>query len=239
MRKFRAGNAGRFSTDLDFATPDADTASLVADTLDGAEVFGVRVRVTDREQLRGRLLFETSLGAVKIPAKLEMSPRPLWLPTPTAPAIALPVHKGYDFAPPELPLPAVEEAIAEKLAAWRRRRKIRDLYDLHWFGQGRLDEQLVRRLFLLKVWHDVVEDGLGRGPLDPNEVVADVDVRKLPSEDIGLLTQPVEPDVWLRSIRARYAFITDVDEAEKRVALCSLGDRYFVGQLVAAVSSRS
>jgi len=25
LRKFRAGNAGRFSTDLDFAAPDADT----------------------------------------------------------------------------------------------------------------------------------------------------------------------------------------------------------------------
>lgn len=29
LRKFRAGNAGRFSTDLDFATPDVDTGELL------------------------------------------------------------------------------------------------------------------------------------------------------------------------------------------------------------------
>lgn len=31
LRKLRAGNAGRFSTDLDFATPDVDTANFVID----------------------------------------------------------------------------------------------------------------------------------------------------------------------------------------------------------------
>ena len=51
--------------------------------------------------------------------------------------------------------------MAEKLAAWRRRQKIRDLYDLFLFGQGSLNESLIRRLLVLKVWHDVVDDGLG------------------------------------------------------------------------------
>ena len=31
---------------------------------------------------------------------------------------------------PAIPTPTLEEAIAEKLAAWRRRAKVRDLYDL-------------------------------------------------------------------------------------------------------------
>jgi predicted nucleotidyltransferase component of viral defense system len=147
--------------------------------------------------------------------------------------ILLPVHKGYEFVPASLPLPTREESIAEKLAAWRRRRKMRDLYDLYWQGSGTFDEQLVRRLFVLKVWHDVVEDGLGRSPLDPAEVIAPFDATKMPHEEIGLLTQPVQPEVWARSVCERYAFIAAIDGDERIVARCSPRDAYFVSGLVA------
>ena len=232
LRKFRAGNAGRFSTDLDFATPDLETAQFVISSLDGAEHHEVRMHVESREKLRGVIRFETPLGEPTIAAKLELSSRPLWLPTQLVAPIPLPVHKAYEFVPPDLPVPAVEEAIAEKLAAWRRRRKIRDLYDLFWFGRGALNEVLVRRLFVLKVWNDVVRDGLGDAPLDAADVVAEVDYRSLAHEDIGLLTQPVDPRAWLQYVRARYAFIVDLDEDEQRVARCSLGDDFFVQQKV-------
>jgi predicted nucleotidyltransferase component of viral defense system len=232
LRKFRAGNAGRFSTDLDFATPDADTAEFVINCLDGAKHHEVRMHVESREALRGVIRFETPLGEPTVAAKLELSSRPLWLPTQRVAPIPLPVHKAYEFVLPNLPVPAIEEAIAEKLAAWRRRRKMRDLYDLFWFGQGALNEVLVRRLFVLKVWNDVVRDGLGDAPLDPAEVVADVDYRRLPQEDIGLLTQPVDPKAWLQFVRQRYAFVVDFDQDEHRVARCSLGDDFFVQQLV-------
>jgi len=232
LRKFRAGNAGRFSTDLDFATPDADTAEFVINSLDGAEHHEVRMHVERREASRGVIRFETPLGEPTIAAKLELSSRPLWLATQLVAPILLPVHKAYEFALPNLPVPAIEEAIAEKLAAWRRRRKMRDLYDLFWFGRGTLNEVLVRRLFVLKVWNDVVRDGLGDAPLDPAEVVADVDFRRLPQEDIGLLTQPVDPSAWLQFVRQRYAFIVDFDQVEQRVARCSLNDDFFVQQMV-------
>jgi predicted nucleotidyltransferase component of viral defense system len=39
----------------------------------------------------------------------------------------LPIHAGYEFALPAIPAPALEESLSEKLAAWRRRRKLRDL----------------------------------------------------------------------------------------------------------------
>jgi predicted nucleotidyltransferase component of viral defense system len=42
LRKYRAGNAGRFSTDLDFAAPDPDLALDVLNALDGAQVRGFR-----------------------------------------------------------------------------------------------------------------------------------------------------------------------------------------------------
>src|ERR1022692_122936 len=62
LRKFRAGNAGRFSTDLDFAVPDMDTAEILLDALDGVELHDVRFRIEQRENLRARLVVDTPLG---------------------------------------------------------------------------------------------------------------------------------------------------------------------------------
>jgi predicted nucleotidyltransferase component of viral defense system len=232
LRKLRAGNAGRFSTDLDFATPDVETGELLLDTIDGAEHFDVRFTLADRDALRAKLAVDTPLGQPRITARIEISPRPLWLPTESTTPVKLPVHAGYEFALPPIPAPGLEESLSEKLAAWRRRRKIRDLYDLDLFGRGTLNEPLIRRLLVLKVWRDVVDDGLGTRPFDPDEIVADIDIRRLPHQDIGLFTQPVEPPEWLARVRARYRFVTTLDDVEKSVIACNPGDRYFVSRLV-------
>lgn len=237
LRKFRAGNSGRFSTDLDFAAPDVATGELVIDTLDGGSIEDVAFAVNNRSILRGQLSVNTTLGVPGVPARIEVSPRPLWLRCDPLLPISLPVHNGYEFKLPALPVPAMEEALAEKLAAWWRRRKIRDLYDLFWFGQGALDEALVRRVLVLKVWHDVVDDGLGPPPFNPEAILQDFDVHALPSEDIGLLTQPVEPERWLASVRERYAFVNDLDETEALVARCNPGDRRMVEQLAEVLPS--
>ena len=238
LRKLRAGNAGRFSTDLDFATPDVETGELLLDAIDGAELFDVRFTLADREALRGRLVVDTPLGQPRIPARIEISPRPLWLPTESTVPVKLPVHAGYEFTLPSIPTPALEESLSEKLAAWRRRRKIRDLYDLDLFGRRTLNEPLIRRLLVLKVWHDVVEDGLGTKPFDPNEIVDEVEIRRLPSEDIGLLAQPVDPAAWLARVRVRYRFVTELDDVEIGVTACNQRDRYAVSQLVKELQGR-
>jgi len=80
-----------------------------------------------------------------------------------------------------------------------------------------------------------VDDGLGAKPFDSAEIVADIDARRLPPEDIGLLTQPVDPVAWLARVRSRDAFVTLLHEVEKRVACCNPGDRYEVSQFVAAL----
>jgi predicted nucleotidyltransferase component of viral defense system len=51
LRKFRAGNSGRFSTDLDFAAPDEDLALAVLQVLDGAEVDGFAFAIESLAQL--------------------------------------------------------------------------------------------------------------------------------------------------------------------------------------------
>lgn len=99
-----------------------------------------------------------------------------------------------------------------------------------------LDEALVRRVLLLKVWHDVVDDGLGSAPFDPAEIVAGFDAERLPPEEIGLLTPPVAPAKWLAVVCDRYRFVGDLDDNERQVARCNAGDRYMVDQLTAALS---
>jgi len=233
LRKFRAGNAGRFSTDLDFAVPDEEVGELLMDTLDGATIHGVSFTVANRSALRGTIEIDTPLGRPNVPARIEASSRPLWLPTESIAPIALPVHAGYEFELPALPAPALEEALAEKLAAWRRRRKMRDLYDLYWFGRGPLNEALVRRILILKVWHDVVIDGLGTGPFDPITLVEQSNPSHLVPEDIGLLTQPVEPERWLAVVQNRYRFVLALDEVEAKLAQCDPRDRWQATQLAA------
>lgn len=236
LRKLIAGNAGRFSTDLDFAAPDRTTAQILLETLDGIEFADVRFRLENIEPLRARLLCDTPLGRPRIPARVEISLRPLWLPVERTTPVHLPVHEAYEFGLPEIPFPAPSEMVAEKLAAWRRRQKLRDLYDLEFLGRGALDEPVIRRLLVLKVWHDVVDDGLGSRPFDPSEIVADVDTRRLPSEDIGLLAQSFDIDDWLGRVQKRYQFVTRLDEVEQRVALCRSDDRHEVSKLVAALA---
>lgn len=93
--------------------------------------------------------------------------RPPWLPVKVLDPILLHVHEGYEFAPVAVPVMALDEAIAEKIAALRRRRLARDRYDLAWFSRIAFNEAFVRRVAHLKIFVDVVVDGLGGRPFQP------------------------------------------------------------------------
>ena len=89
LRKCRAGNAGRFSTDLDFAVEDEATAALVLQNRGGNR--------------RADLVVDTPFGRPGLGAKIDLSTRGLWLPPVTAPLVPLPIHKRYDFDLPSTP----------------------------------------------------------------------------------------------------------------------------------------
>jgi len=97
------------------------------------------------------------LGRPSIPASVEFARRPLVLAPEILPFVALPVHRGYDMALPSLPVIAEAEACAEKLARYRRTALGRDVYDLAQMACRPIDEPRVRRLWVLKVWGDVVD----------------------------------------------------------------------------------
>ncbi len=223
LRKCRLGNDGRFSTDLDFAAPNEDTVLQVCGVIDGARVAGFEYRL---ESTRGDgrhwnlRVTHPDLGTPDIAASVEFARRPLALPTDGLAFIPLPIHKQYGFALPALPVVAEAEACAEKLARYRRVALGRDLYDLHQFANRTIDEPLVRRLWVLKVWGDVVDDGRGTKPADPDEVLHHRRERDYQPDSIGVLTRPVDITAWEARVRTRFQFLAELDDDERRWATC-------------------
>lgn len=234
LRKFRAGAAGRFSTDLDFHAPDDDITVEVMASLADAAIDGFRFRIEglDGDGRRADLAVDTPFGRPDVGARIEVSQRPLIVAADALPLIVLPIHSRYDITVPETPVISVEEAIAEKLARFRRTSLARDLYDLAWFSQRPLDDALVRRLWVIKVYFDVVDDGRGRSPLAADDVVGRRDPRAFVTEDIGYLTQPVDIEAWIAIVRSRYQFLTAFTSEESRWADCHIGHRH---ELLAAI----
>ncbi len=228
LRKFRAGSAGRFSTDLDFYAPDDTVTLAVMDALADVDVDGFRFRIPtlDGDGRRASIEVETPFGRPDVAARIEVSQRPLLLAPDALPLVPLPIHGRYDIELPPTPVIAVEEAIAEKLARFRRVSLARDLYDLAWFAHRPLDEPLVRRLWVMKVYFDVVDDGRGHKPLSPDDVLGQRGPDAFLPEDIGYLTQPVDIPAWLAAVHARYAFLADLDPKERLWAACNPGHRY-------------
>jgi hypothetical protein len=131
----------------------------------------------------------------------------------------------------------LEETIAEKLARYRRGSLARDLYDLAWVSARPFDEALVRRLLVLKVWTDVVDDGLGERPFDPEEILRERSADEFQPEAIGYLTTPVDVPGWIVAVRGRFGFLRDLDEDEVRWACCSKGNDWEVRQAIVALGA--
>lgn len=223
LRKCRLGGTGRFSTDLDFAAPDDDVVLNVCAAIDGAAVSGFRftLRPTRGDGRHWTLgVHHDELGAPDLGASVEFARRPLVLTPEQLAFVPLVVHRAYGLALPILPVIHEAEACAEKLARYRRSSLGRDAYDLAQFAGRPIDEQLVRRLWILKVWVDVVDDGLGRGPLDPQDILTPRRPRDFAPESIGKLTQPIDLAAWELRTRERFGFLADLDDDERRWATC-------------------
>jgi hypothetical protein len=77
--------------------------------------------------------------------------------TPTLPTERLPqIEQSYfrllPFAPAEIVCLALAEILAEKIRACYQRNKARDIYDLGMFATRPLEQALIRRLVVLKLW---------------------------------------------------------------------------------------
>ena len=237
LRKCRLGSAGRFSTDLDFACPDEATVLDVCSAIDGQSVGGFEFALgaTSDDGRHWEMRVEhAELGAPDVGASIEFARRPLVLEPERLPFVALRVHRAYGFDLPTLPVIAEAEACAEKLARYRRVRLGRDVYDLDQFAGRLIDELLVRRIWVLKVWGDVVDDRRGHRPLEPDDVLRPRGERDFMPDSLGKLTHPVDIASWESQVRARFAFLADLDDDERRWATCDERQRREVERALAA-----
>jgi predicted nucleotidyltransferase component of viral defense system len=250
LRKLYAGNAGRFSTDLDFSIRDpADDPETVAELLrseiDGQDIDGFRYFVEDHRG-RAQVRYETPFGSVgNLTTKLDIGPPP-WIPPEDRGWVPLAIHAAYEL-PASIPVMALEENMAEKAARLTRRTPARDVYDLTWIAStsphSGFDRAIVRRLAVLKNWVD--QYGLSSPPATWQTVTGAMPYKTdrwqttrhaadFDEESIGLLTIPPPSldDLGAR-LRAHFNFLADLDDAERRIAAGGAGSRSLALEAIA------
>lgn len=119
------------------------------------------------------------------------------------------------FAPRAIQALALEEIIAEKIRACYQRSKARDIYDLRTFATRPLNQALVRRLVILKLWQT-------RDAFDPDRLMAKFrDGGDFDWDDLGQLVRKTER-INAREVTAtcitNFAFLAGLSEDEARLA---------------------
>ena len=256
LRKLYAGNAGRFSLDLDFSTtaigadPDDALTELIV-SIDGLKVGPFGYGIIER---RGKwtLTYDHIFGGDTggLQSKLDLNPPP-WLPPVRRGWQPLPVHARY--GPPDLPKLQVirlEENVAEKIARLNRATPARDMYDLRWATTnthitGELDHALVRRLAVLKIWVDANGVHAGdtywkpghEGPaFNPERWLRDRSIGEFDEEDIGALAVPAPTAAELsEALRTHFRFLADLDDDERTLAQAREQDRPLALRALAAL----
>lgn len=231
VRRYQGAKGGRDAALLDIAQDHALRLLHEAG-------FSFTIENLGEDGRRGDLRVETPFGSPQLGAKVELARHQLSLTADVLAPMHLPIHDRYDFTLPPTPVVRMDEAVAEKLARYRRVSLVRDLYDLDWYAKaGVMDEPLVRRLWVLKVYRDIVVDGRGAKPIDPDDVVGIRTAKDFRPEDIGYLTKPVRIDEWIATVRARYAFLADLDPRERGWSECNERDLYEVETVLAQIGS--
>ena len=165
LRKMFIGTGGRFSTDLDFAgLEEHDHEDIVLEMMAAFEqpYQGIQFSILDDSYYETQDGLSWGVNPVYVhdwntggesEVKLQVSRR-------ETPTLATELHGQCDqsyfrhlpFAPAEITCLALPEIISEKIRACYQRNKARDIYDLGMFATRPLDQPLIRRLVVLKLW---------------------------------------------------------------------------------------
>ncbi len=165
LRKMFVGSQGRFSTDLDFTgIGEHDHEDVILDMMQAFEqpFHGIQFAIPDEGY------YETQDGlswgvnptyshdwnaSGNSEIKLQVSRRETpTLATERRAQIEQSYFKSLPFAPAEITCLALPEILSEKIRACYQRNKARDIYDLGMFARRPLDQPLIRRLVVLKLW---------------------------------------------------------------------------------------
>ena len=164
LRKMFLGNQGRFSTDLDFTgIQEHDHEDVILAMIGAFEqpFHGIQFAIPDEgyyETQDGLSLgvnptYSHDWNQSNSEIKLQISRRETpTLPTERRPQMEQSYFKLLPFRPADLTCLAFAEIIAEKIRACYQRNKARDIYDLGMFATRPLDQPIIRRLVVLKLW---------------------------------------------------------------------------------------
>ena len=164
LRKMFVGSQGRFSTDLDFTgLEEHDHEDVVLDMMAAFhEPFhGIQFSIPDEsyyETVDGlswgvnpAYVHDWNAGGSEIRLQISRRETPT-LPTENRGQIEQGYFRHLPFAPAGINCLALAEIIAEKIRACYQRNKARDIYDLGMFATRPLDQPIIRRLVVLKLW---------------------------------------------------------------------------------------
>jgi len=231
LRKMFVGSQGRFSTDLDFTgIEEHDHQDIILEMMAAFEqpFHGIAFAIPDNyyETQDGQSwgvnpTYSHDWNASGVSEiKLQVSRRE----TPTLPVESLvQIEQSYfkflPFAPAEITCLALPEILAEKIRASYQRNKARDIYDLGMFARRPLDQALVRRLVVLKLWQ-------ARDTFDPARLMQKFEEGKeFDWDDLRqLLNRTVVVDrekICADCVRG-FGFLVNLTDEERKLA----GDKY-------------
>jgi predicted nucleotidyltransferase component of viral defense system len=234
LRKFYAGNAGRFSTDLDFALSDYNLqVEQVQEQLFKAinhyknEYFAYKVT-----EHRGRLLIEYEtdfIDTFSLSTKIDIAPT-VWIKPLLMNWVSLPIHQNYGFELPIIQVINLWENMAEKIARLNRRLLARDIYDLVWIAKtspySSFNKDVIRNIAVLKIWTD--QFGLSSNTQSWGETFNAGDYnrhrwnnvlnpKEIADEQIGLLTTPPQIAQLSQDLCQYYGFLANTTPKENNI----------------------
>jgi predicted nucleotidyltransferase component of viral defense system len=165
LRKMFIGRHGRLSTDLDFTgIGEHDHEDLILDMMVAFEqpFNGIQFAIADNEYYETQDGLSWGVnptyahewnasGASEVRIQVSRRETPT-LPTERLAQIEQSYFKLLPFVPTEITCLALPEILAEKIRACYQRSKARDIHDLGTFARRPLDQPLIRRLVVLKLW---------------------------------------------------------------------------------------
>jgi len=226
------GTQGRFSTDLDFTgIEDHDHEEVILDMMAAFEqpYHGIQFAIP------GEGYYETqdglswgvnptyahewnASGVSEVRLQISRRETPT-LPTERRPQIEQSYFKLLPFAPAEITCLALEEILAEKIRACYQRNKARDIFDFGVFATRPLDQPLIRRLVVLKLWQ-------ARDNFDPARLMQKFqDGREFDWDDLAQLvrrTVVIDRERITADCVRGFGFLAELTEEEQVVA----NDRY-------------
>jgi|SRR5579862_471885 len=228
IRKMFIGSQGRFSTDLDFTgLEEHDHEDVILEMMAAFEepFQGIKFDIP------GEGYYEAVDGiswgvnptyshewnkSAESEIRLQISRRetPTLKPEPRS-QLEQSYFKFLSFAPADINCLSLQEILSEKIRACYQRAKTRDVYDLGVFATKPLNQPLIRRLVVLKLWqaHDVFEPDRFLQKFRDSKAFDWDDLKQLIRKN-----QPLDPATLLADCLRGYSFLEKLTPEEASLA---------------------